>query len=1264
MKKGIYCTVLAVVLTAAVFLLPIINHGPSSGDSSSQNVGQSSYVIADDKKNESSAPEIKVPKSDETVTFIIRASGDCLLDNMKASAYTNMLDYLMSRDSREAVDTMKKNQAVVKASIRRMVPEAEFENCFTYNTVFNGFSVRAPYSVLPKLQKIGGIEEVILASAKSLSVKENDSVSSESSADAQESKNPAAREVRVTTDTDNNTSGTIAESIELTQMVQTRKSDINESEQSAVSDVLIAVIDDGFDITHKAFSSVSGFTQKPSFSEIAAKVSVNGVGGSGSALGNVVFSYDYAGRDTDTKNPSSDHGTGIASLIAGRAGTGKDDFCGVAPGAQLALMKVCADGVSTTSDDVLLAAIDDAAKLSPDIINISMGASGLSNNASVFTPVYEKLSSAGIIICAAAGNEGTLTENKGFRSTLTDYGTVSYPSSLSQVLSAGAFVSSRQINSYLSVGEEKIVFTDFYTGSASGFEEADNANYIFIADTESDPMTEENCSGRIIVLHSSPEGSSEAISKAAENGSHGVIFIGTPDEDDSSEIAIPVACADKKYLSVFEKQPEGSLSYAGLAFEGSDNALSPAEFTSYGTSPDLTLKPDLLAPGTDVAAAFSGGYRSMDGTSVSSAELSGAAAAVLKNNPLISGTAEQKSILVRALLMNNAALIKNTGKYISPRLQGSGRLDLKSALQAQSVLLSGSLSSVSMGADADGSFSFEITLRNLSDAEKSFTLSSALTTDKLYQDGGVFLNSLEAESIAKHASVSFTIDGKKVSSVSLAGKESKNVSVSVELNEDFVQEYMTKAENGFYIDGFIFAREADGSQLHIPLTGFCGDLSTADMFDSTAYESKTPVIGSGAVYATAQSGNAYPSYPLGHNMTTDNFSSYNICIGKDTVKNYTDDAQAGTSFIIPNLYLLRNAENYTITITDKDKKELYSENIGSASPFTDKENEPYTKLLERFNSDALKNLFAELEEGSYTLSVSASPVSVGSAASANTISFDFRLDNTAPTSLYSKTYIKEGRIYLDLHAADVGGVQGFRLYTAITDGKSYKYADDLDSLIAQGYISADCISLVNSSADETTADYTYDITGLYHQLSRLSGFTSNDAPVHPLSGMIIYRAVDYAYNLSDPTSAATLSECRIEVNLFDGDEKPVKGAVISNGVTTAETDKNGKAVFEDLTPDLYSITIRSLPEGCTSEHKVQVVTITDADPEVKLGIPVKREFYVEEEESSQPEIQPEQSAVVDRYIPSVGNPAVPIIFVGVLLAVCSLSLVISKIKRR
>ena len=164
--------------------------------------------------------------------------------------------------------------------------------------------------------------------------------------------------------------------------------------------------------------------------------------------------------------------------------------------------------------------------------------------------------------------------------------------------------------------------------------------------------------------------------------------------------------------------------------------------------------------------------------------------------------------------------------------------------------------------------------------------------------------------------------------------------------------------------------------------------------------------------------------------------------------------------------------------------------------------------------------------------------------------------------------------------------------------------------------------------------------------------------------MIIYRAVDYAYNLSDPTSAATLSECRIEVNLFDGDEKPVKGAVISNGVTTAETDKNGKAVFEDLTPDLYSITIRSLPEGCTSEHKVQVVTITDADPEVKLGIPVKREFYVEEEESSQPEIQPEQSAVVDRYIPSVGNPAVPIIFVGVLLAVCSLSLVISKIKRR
>ena len=57
-------------------------------------------------------------------------------------------------------------------------------------------------------------------------------------------------------------------------------------------------------------------------------------------------------------------------------------------------------------DSALLAALDDALVIKPDVINLSLGDdSGMSSDAgSVFAGVYEKLAAAGITVNAAGGN--------------------------------------------------------------------------------------------------------------------------------------------------------------------------------------------------------------------------------------------------------------------------------------------------------------------------------------------------------------------------------------------------------------------------------------------------------------------------------------------------------------------------------------------------------------------------------------------------------------------------------------------------------------------------------------------------------------------------------------------------------------------------------------------------------------------------------------------------------------------------------------------
>ena len=139
----------------------------------------------------------------------------------------------------------------------------------------------------------------------------------------------------------------------------------------------------------------------------------------------VAYAYDYAGNDPDVDPEHVDgvHGTHVASLAAAN-GTA---FQGIAPNAQLAVMKVFPDNASGAGESAIIAALNDAAKLKLDVVNLSLGTDLLDDEASPTdtSSVYAAIQGcvdAGVIVNYAAGNSGksSFSSSQGYSDYTTD----------------------------------------------------------------------------------------------------------------------------------------------------------------------------------------------------------------------------------------------------------------------------------------------------------------------------------------------------------------------------------------------------------------------------------------------------------------------------------------------------------------------------------------------------------------------------------------------------------------------------------------------------------------------------------------------------------------------------------------------------------------------------------------------------------------------------------------------------------------------------
>lgn len=517
--------------------------------------------------------------------------------------------------------------------------------------------------------------------------------------------------------------------------------------------IKIAILDTGIDQTHPAFQD-SSLTMPAGF----PKCTDGHPEDCAYTNSKVIVARSYV-RDlalsavTDPNNPAAQsipddysprdrqgHGTATASVAAGNTSTGTVTFTGMAPKAYLGNYKLSGSpGVNdSTSDDIMIKAVEDALKDGMDIVSLSIGsialsgaldtgaACGLAAGAACdpLAAAYEAAAKAGLVICVAAGNDG---ENG---SQYPYFDSISTPATAPSVIAAGA-----STNSHVFVTSASVIATNA-PASLKGIA-AQLADSTFAPSTSganSAPLVDVTTLGNDgLGCTALPAGSltnqyaliqrgtcdfGTKAGNAQQAGAVGVIFYMA---DSSAPTGITlnglfflgpvvmISNSDGVALKAYIDSNPGQAVTIDLAGIEQDlptysqlNGISPAlasnqlaSYSSFGPAPDGSLKPDMVAiggfdpfaaaPGLYVAAQSydpngdlysTNRYAAADGTSFSSPMIAGAAALVKQAHPTY--TAAQ----IKSALVNSAAqdiIVDDFGDPVDIEWKGAGRLDAGAA---------------------------------------------------------------------------------------------------------------------------------------------------------------------------------------------------------------------------------------------------------------------------------------------------------------------------------------------------------------------------------------------------------------------------------------------------------------------------------------------------------------------------------------------------------------------------------------------------------
>ena len=757
--------------------------------------------------------------------------------------------------------------------------------------------------------------------------------------------------------------------------------------------IVVAVLDTGLDYYHSAFLD-SNYTADRgklglTFDQVAAILANNDMAAESREAGltaedvyisdKVPFGFDYADSDSDVFPLLSNHGTHVAGVIAGNylphieSEDYTGEFVGVAPGAQIAAMKIFSDVEASAHTSWILAALEDCVTLGVDVINMSIGtACGFSRESDkeAITGVYDRIREQGISLVVAASNSfnSAYSSDKNGNLPLTsnpDSSTVGSPSTYLGALSVASIEGAK--TPYLTYGETIMYFIesndrfsnmkDFVGELLEGKGDRLEMEYVLVAGagrTAAD-YTGIDVKGKIALIKRGYNTFEEKVALAEEMGAAGVIIYNNVSGDirmNVGETSLPVCSISQNDGEMLAKAGSGTI----VISRSQTSGPFISDFSSWGPTPDLKIKPEITAHGGAILSAVPGeSYDRISGTSMATPNISGVTA-LLREFVInkFGYDPESQAVLinetVNRLMMSTADIILNkNGLPYSVRKQGAGLANLTDSAATNAYILTYDETNsvmdkpkLELGDDPSktGVYNMNFAIVNFGSGSLSYDLSAYVLTE------GVS-DTKTAQGETTVTETAYELSGAKVEIISVNGGErngntittpagaTTNVSVRITLTDENKKYLEDNFENGMYVEGYIVLNNSDDTQdLNIPYLAFYGDWTKSPLFDLDFFETNADELDDSIDMLDKNLPDAYATRPIGG--STGDYVSYlgsyyfeqnpaNKIIAADrkyiSLSNQTANNEINSlRFVWAGM--LRNAERIEIVITEDSTGEI------------------------------------------------------------------------------------------------------------------------------------------------------------------------------------------------------------------------------------------------------------------------------------------------------------------------------------------------------
>ena len=677
---------------------------------------------------------------EDIVRVLVELDGDCLLDQGYTQGQISAFGAQVANDSAK----LKTAQDYVARQIAELAPGKTTVK-YNYTVALNGMAMSVPYGILSQIRALDNVKNAYICSE----YQAPETTSSETVS------NP-----NMYATSEGFGSATVWHELGYTGQGMT-----------------VAVLDTGLDVDHPSFID-SPANPRMTLADIEAvltQLNAYTLFSETSAIPleaedlyyseKVPYGFNYVDRGLDITHDydqQGDHGSHVAGTVAANK-IDSTSVVGVAPDAQIIVMKLFGQNGGAFNDDIL-AALEDCILLGVDVINMSLGSNaGFTNDSVLLNDVYGRVLASGIMLAISAGNSNSAATGNSLGTNLNyasdpDNGLVNSPGTYLGATCVASVENTHVMMNYFAVGDLKVPYVD----SNYTFHKLEGTyEYVMIPGYgRTEDYVGLDLTGKIAVVSRGGGDDINFMVKQENAYNAGAVALIVYDNTDGNYISM----YDGGFLpNVFISKVHG----AGLA-EAAVNGVGTlqilpesaqtgvpywyagelSDFSCWGVTSDLQLMPDVTAPGGSIYSCINDGqYGTMSGTSMASPHIAGMSALVLQYlwdvYPGLDDTTYHT--IAESLVMCTATpLLDLNGILYSPRKQGAGSANVYHAVTSPVYLTSLQAATgettpkASLGDDPQrtGTFSFSFNMHNLTGTAQAYTLDGSLLTDQVLEYEG------------------------------------------------------------------------------------------------------------------------------------------------------------------------------------------------------------------------------------------------------------------------------------------------------------------------------------------------------------------------------------------------------------------------------------------------------------------------------------------------------------------------------------------------